>query len=213
MNSQSHVFKGVILGGKRVGKTLLYKHLMRGLEEQLLKSNNAGIRVRQFNVMNTDVRIQFWDWSGIKPSVNVYLNAKIVLGLFRANDPHSVFVLERLLAEGMDHFHSEVYCMIICVKDGSDEVEVDKEEVLDQLQLEQYPKIATVDYLEISRDRFDVEPIWSVMIPKLVDVEKRCGNCFKVFEEVWFKEGYYFCAGCFPKADVEKARAFLRIQY
>ena len=167
-----------------------------------------------YPVMNSNINLQIWDWAGKDKIIdaNMFKGTKAFIGLFNVDDAQSIQILQEQLALGLNYTAvDESYLLLVGLKNGLNNLKLSMDKVLELIEPFQSPQLASFDYIELESSEPDVDMIYNTIIPRLMDGEKRCGNCFKVLDDVLYKDGFYFCLNCYPNADVEKAKAFVRL--
>ena len=206
-------FKVVLLGAYDVGRKQIFELLTPGEQDKYIITYGTNFRVVQYPVMNSTISLNFWDWAGKDKIIdaNMFTGTNAFIGLFRKKDPRSIQILQEQLALGLNSKVKETYLLLVGLGDGFKVSKLPLNEVRTLFEPVLSSQLARFDYIELEDANPDVSMIPNTIIPQLMDLEKRCGNCYKVFDEVLYKEGFYFCSNCFQSADVEKAKAFVRI--
>ena len=202
-----------LLGAFDVGRKQIFELLTSGQQDHYIITFGSNFRMVTYPVLNSNINLQIWDWAGKDKIIdgNMFKGTQAFIGLFNPNDSQSIQVLQEQLALGLSYTAvDESYLLLVGLKNGFNSTKLPMDKVRELIEPVQSPQLAGYNYIELEGIE-DVSPITNTLIPQMMDLEKRCGNCFKVFEEVLYRNGYYFCWDCYPNADVEKAKAFVRL--
>ena len=175
-------------------------------------TTGSELRVLTLDLYEKAISTQIWTyWREKFPRTVYFQGAHALILIFDLSKPSTLVNLRSHITQIPVSLCAKE-CRYIVVGNNSGNSQTNSIAISEFRKLAQTFFGSDVEYFEISGlERDEIMRIFESIIFKLVEVEKRCNNCYKIFDKVRILDGYLFCESCSVNPDISKARAFIRV--
>ena len=175
-------------------------------------TTGSELRVLTIDLYEKAISTQIWTyWREKFPRTVYFQGANVLILVFDLSDPKTLQDLKSQILQIPVSLCAKD-CKFALVGNNSRKKTISSNDISSFVESTSSFFASEIEYFEITGfHRNEVMRIFESIIFSVVNIEKRCNNCYKLFDTVRILDGYLFCESCSKNPDLSKAKAFIRV--